>query len=108
MSYGEKNGIQAILACCALGVGFLVGLLYAIPMALRRCVRHSAVLTAAEDIVFCVAAAFITFLFFLEFNGGTVRAYLILSEAVGFFTVRTATAKIIAKTQKKTCKLKGK
>lgn len=111
MSYGEKNGVQARLAFYALGAGFLMGALYALLMGLRRLTPHSVLLTAAEDVLFCVTASLATFLFLLECCDGTVRLYLILSEASGFLTVRTAAAeiiagtrKIIAKKPKKACK----
>lgn len=104
MSYGDKNGLQAQLLFYALGVGFLLGLLYAVQMAFRRLFRHSVILTAVEDVLFCLAAAFITFVFLLEYNNGNVRVYLILSEIVGLLAVRTAAAKIIVKSPKKGCK----
>ncbi len=108
MSYGEKNGVQARLALYALGVGVLVGALYALLTGLRRLTARSVLLTAAEDVLFCVTAALATFLFLLEFSDGTVRVYLILSETAGFLAVRAAGEKIIAKTKKIVAKIPKK
>ncbi len=106
MRFGTPHRVQVQLVFAAIGAGFLIGLLYALLMALRALVRHSAAAVAAEDVLFCVAATFFTFLFLLDATGGTVRFYLLLSEAAGFWTVRTATAKIIAKIQKNACQSK--
>ena len=106
MRYGTPHRVQVQLVFAAVGAGFLIGLLYALLMLLRAIVRHSAAAVAAEDVFFCVAAALGTFLFLLDANGGTVRFYLLLSEAVGFWTARTAGAKIIAKIKKNACQSK--
>ena len=98
MRYGEANRVQALILFCALGVGFLNGLAYAALMLLRRFVRHSVFAVAAEDVLFCVAAAILSFLFLLDYNCGTVRFYLLLTEFAGFSAVRASTAKIISKT----------
>lgn len=111
MKYGTPHRVQAQLLFLALGAGFLLGLLYAVLMLLRALLRHSDAAVAAEDIAFCVAAAFGTFLFLLDANGGTVRLYLLLSETAGFWTVRMAaskiTAKIMIKKQKKRLQEEG-
>lgn len=107
MKYGEPNRIQWELLLYSLGAGFLLGLCYAMLMLLRAAVRHSAAAVAVEDVLFCVASAFFTFLFLLDYNSGVVRFYLIAAESAGFLAVRTAVGKIIRKIQKNACK-KGK
>ena len=97
MRYGEPNRLQWEILLYSLGTGFLLGLGYAGLMALRAKVRHSAAATAAEDVIYCVIAAFVTFTFLLAYNDGSVRIYLLLSEAVGWTAVRNAAAKIILK-----------
>ena len=104
MRYGEENLLQVRVLFCALGAGFLLGLLYAVLMLLRRLIRHSAAAVAAEDIIYCVAAAFLTFMFLLDYNRGQVRCYLLLSQLAGFLAVRAAAAKMIAKTKNNACK----
>ena len=101
MRYGEANRIQAELLFCALGAGFVIGVLYGVLMLLRRLFRHSFAAVAVEDALFCVAAAFLTFLFLFDCNSGTVRTYLLLSECAGFLAVRASVGKIIAKKHKK-------
>ncbi len=104
MRYGEANRIQVELVFCALGVGFLLGLVYAALMILRRFLRHSVVAVAAEDVLFCLVSSILTFIFLLDYNSGTVRLYLLLSQFVGFLSVRAAAAEFIAKSRKKACK----
>ena len=104
MRYGEPNRIQAEILFCALGVGFILGVMYAGWMLLRVCIRHSATAVAVEDVVYCIAAAIITFLFLMDYNSGAVRFYLLSAECLSFLAVRTAALKIVSKLQKKTCK----
>ena len=106
MRFGTPHRVQVQLVFAAIGAGFLLGLLYALLMLMRALIRHSALAVAAEDILFCLAAAFGTFLFLLDANNGTVRGYLLLSEAAGFWIARTAAAKIIAKIKKNACQPK--
>lgn len=100
MIYGLRNWVQAELVLYALGAGFWIGLLYAFLMALRAFIRHNAAAVAAEDVLFFTAAAFLTFMFLLDYNYGIVRGYLIASETAGFLLIRGATAKIIVKIKK--------
>ena len=104
MRYGLPNRLQWEILFYATGVGFLLGILYAGLMLLRAVVRHWAAVTAVEDVSFCVVSVFLSFIFLLDYNGGTVRIYLLLAEAVGFFAVRSAAAKIIVKMRKNACK----
>ena len=100
MSYGVKNRLQAEVFLYAFGAGFLIGLLFAGLMALRKLFRHRTGAVIAEDICFCVAAALVTFLFLFDFNSGCVRLNLILSESLGFLCVRWPVAKILSKISK--------
>lgn len=104
MSYGAVNRLQAELALYALGVGFLIGLLYALFTPLRSALRRRRWALFACDVLFCAAGAVLTFLFLLDYNGGTVRAYLLASEGAGFLLSRAAfsgAVKIIAEKHKK-------
>ena len=111
MIYGAKNRLQGELALYALGVGFLIGLCYALfRLTAGRFLRRKAALFAA-DAVFCVIASLVTFLFLLDYNGGTVRMYLLAAEAAGFLTARAAAAsvtKIFSKNRKKSLHPRGK
>ena len=104
MIYGEKNRVQAELALYALGVGFLIGLIYVFLSPFRSFLRRRPPALFAGDALYCVAAAFVTFLFLLDYNSGVVRVYLLAAEEAGFLTARavfSGAMKIIAKKQKK-------
>lgn len=107
MRFGDPNLLQPELLFFALGTGFLVGVLYALLMLLRRLIPHGAIALAVEDVLFCAAAAVMTFLFLLDRNSGVVRAYWLATECAGFFCVRIAAAKIFQKNQKKSCQSDG-
>ena len=60
MIYGAKNRLQVELALYALGVGFLIGLCYALfRLTAGRFLRRKAALFTA-DAVFCVIASLVT------------------------------------------------
>lgn len=100
MTYGVRNRLQTEVFLYAFGAGFLIGLLFAGLMVLRKLFRHSTGAVIAEDVVYCVFAAFFTFLFLFDFNNGNVRFNLILSELLGFLCVRLPFAKILSKKDK--------
>lgn len=100
MSYGVRNRLQTEIFLYAIGAGFLLGLFYAVLMLLRKLFRHHTGVVIAEDVLFCVLAAFFTFLFLFDFNNGRVRCNLILSELLGFLSVYLPFAKILSKKDK--------
>ena len=99
--YGLKNAVQAQVVCAALGCGFLNGLLYAALMAARAFIRHHPAAVAAEDVLFCCAAACVTFLFLLDYNYGIVRLYLLAAVLAGFLPVRAGMAALLRKKTRK-------
>ena len=90
MTYGVRNRLQTEVFLYAFGAGFLIGLLFAGLMVLRKLFRHSTGAVIAEDVIFSVIAAFITFLFLFDFNSGCVRSNC----------VRLPFAKILSKKDK--------
>ncbi len=69
----------------ALGMGFLLGVLYDLIRIIRISVSRGKFAVVICDIIFCAAACLCTFLFCLTVNEGEIRLYLVLGEAVGFF-----------------------
>ena len=104
MKYGAANRLQLELALYAFGLGFLIGFLSFGLGPLRFLFRRYRCVVIAEDVVFCVVSAVLTFLFLLDYNSGVIRSYLFAMEAAGFFTAKTflkLTVKIIIKKRKK-------
>jgi spore cortex biosynthesis protein YabQ len=66
------------------GMGFLLGLyyeLFRIPRLILSSGRRSVFI---QDVLFCLSAAVLTFLFSLAVMDGRLRFYLFLGEAIGF------------------------
>lgn len=70
----------------ALGMGFLLGILYDVIRIIRISISRGRVLVVVCDIAFCAIACLCTFLFCLTVNEGEIRLYLVLGEIAGFFT----------------------
>ncbi len=70
----------------ALGMGFLLGLLYDLIRIIRISISRGKAALIICDIIFCTFACLFTFLFCLTVNEGEIRLYLVLGEVAGFFT----------------------
>lgn len=86
---------QTVTFFISVSVGFLLCLCYDMFKILRMSVKHSTLAFFVEDIIYSVAAAFITFIFLLSQTGGRVRSYILLGELLGFFLFRLTLSKII-------------
>ena len=100
MMYGVKNRLQSELFLYAFGAGFLIGLIYAGLLLLRRLICHHDASIALEDILIFILGAFLSFIFLLDFNNGILRINLILSECLGFLAAHAAAKKILSKKHK--------
>lgn len=69
----------------ALGMGFLLGILYDIIRIIRISISRGKPAVIICDILFCALACLCTFLFCLTVNEGEIRLYLVLGEVAGFF-----------------------
>lgn len=65
-----------------LGMG--LGLFYDVFRVLRIALPHRTVAVAVEDMFYWTSAAFLTFFFFFYTDGGRIRIYLLVGEAIGF------------------------
>lgn len=84
--YGLSLAQQTKGFLLALGMGFILGILYDIIRIIRISISRGRIAVIICDIFFCVLACFCTFLFCLTINEGEIRLFLILGELVGFFT----------------------
>lgn len=69
----------------ALGMGFLLGILYDLIRIIRISISRGKAAVIICDIIFCAVACICTFLFCLTVNEGEIRLYLVLGEVAGFF-----------------------
>lgn len=69
----------------ALGMGFLLGILYDFIRIVRISISRGKIAVIICDILFCALACLCTFLFCLTVNEGEIRLYLVLGEVAGFF-----------------------
>jgi spore cortex biosynthesis protein YabQ len=74
--------------------------LYDLIRSLRRVFRHGMAAVSAEDFLFWITAAFLTFCFAFSRTGGVIRGYVAAGMALGVifyhFTVSTLIIKIIS------------
>lgn len=86
--YGDKLSLQYQNLLTALGGGFALGLLYDMLRFLRIVCPKRKILLAADDILFPIFAAIVTYLIALSVNYGIVRFYIAAGELVGFIIYR--------------------
>lgn len=82
---GITVGTQTVEFLCACGLGFLLGLYYALFRTIRLIVPPSAGVCIFQDVFFCVTSALATFFAFLGISDGILHPYLIIGETLGFF-----------------------
>ena len=70
-----------LLSC---GMGFLLGILYEIFRLLRMMLSVKKRSTFIFDIIYCLLATFLSFVFILTANRGAVRWYIIFGVAAGW------------------------
>ncbi len=77
------------------GMGFLLGLYYDVFRIRRKLVRPSTAAVFLQDCFFCVTAAVAVFFFSLAMTDGTVRWYVLLGVAVGFWAYRYTVGNLV-------------
>ena len=76
---------QTQLFLFALGLGFLLGIVYDLFRTERMAFTMRRVGVFLQDILFFLTCAAVTFLFLLAVNHGEIRGFIIAGEALGFF-----------------------
>lgn len=84
MITGFSHAVQISVLLKAIGVGYFLGLFFSLIMFFNAFYGKHAVSVFIRDIVFFISAAFISFLFILKYNAGTVRFYILAGEGIGF------------------------
>lgn len=82
--YGVPLAVQTRVMLLALGLGFLIGILYDIFRIVRLSVSRGRAAVFIQDILFFFLFSGITFAFCLSQNNGEVRFYIVFAEVLGF------------------------
>lgn len=75
---------QTRLFLLALGLGFLLGVVYDLFRVLRMAFTMRRVGVFIQDVLFFLTCASVTFIFLLAVNQGEVRGFIIAGEGLGF------------------------
>ena len=81
--YSVPQSEQLSIFLSALGVGFLLGILYDLFRAIRLSFSSSRIATVIFDLLYFFFFGLISFLFILALNKGEIRSYIIIGELIG-------------------------
>ncbi|MBQ8028866.1 MAG: spore cortex biosynthesis protein YabQ [Clostridia bacterium] len=84
MTYVVSSFEQISNFLSAVGLGFLVGVLYVAVSFFRSFFGNGKVAYFVSDFLFCLISAFLSFCFFLVYSRGEIRPELFFAQAVGF------------------------
>ncbi len=82
--YSVPQSRQLTIFLCALGAGFLLGILYDVMRAMRLSFTTSKAAVVIFDVVYFLLCGILSFLFILALNKGEVRFYIIAGEIIGW------------------------
>ena len=81
---------QTLIFFRSLWLGALLGMMYDLFRIFRIAVPTPNFAAVAEDILFFLLSAFLSFGFILSVNYGQVRFFILLGEGLGFFIILLA------------------
>lgn len=84
MITGFSHLVQISVLVKSIGTGYFLGLTYSVIMLFNAFYGKHIVSVFIRDVLFFISAAFISFLFILKYNGGTLRFYILAGEGIGF------------------------
>lgn len=70
----------------AVGLGFVLGIVYLFVRICRAFLSDGRVVIFITDVLFCLVCTLTSFLLFVAVNNGHIRFYLIIAEILGFCT----------------------
>ncbi len=83
MIAGYEHAVQISVLFKAVGMGYLIGLLYCF-FSFLNSINKNNIAVFIRDILFFVLNAVISFLFLLRYNSGVIRFYILAGEGIGF------------------------
>lgn len=84
MILGYEHTVSLSVLAKAVGVGYTLGFLYLFFTFGNSLSKGQTVSVFFRDVIYCSAAAVITFIFALKYNAGIVRFYILAGELIGF------------------------
>lgn len=96
MTYLIGMGEQAKIFLLSLGFGFFIGILYDVVRLFRILLGNGKKSFLVLDVFYMLFASTLTFLFLLTQTGGSVRAYVLLGELLGFLIYFVTLGTLIA------------
>jgi spore cortex biosynthesis protein YabQ len=81
--YTVPHARQLTIFICALGVGFLLGIIYDLCRCIRLSISESKGLVVFFDLLYFFIVSLVSFLYTLAMNKGEVRFYILLGEFIG-------------------------
>lgn len=88
---------QTILFLEFIVCGMTLGVLFDLFRIIRKITRHGVILTAFEDIIYCVISIFIFILFAIKYNYGTVRWFMLVGCVIGAIIYFNTIGKLLLK-----------
>ncbi len=95
MIYSVSTSVQISNFLSALGLGFILGIIYFIIEFIRKTISKKRCAVVAQDIIFSLAVSFLEFVFMQIYTDGEVRSDLILASAFGFTVLCLSVGKYI-------------
>ncbi len=95
--YGVDLFVQIENLMPALGLGFLLALIYDLFVFLRLCAGDGKVVCFAADFVYVVLCSVCSFLMILAVNDGVIRFYLVGAEIVAAVIYRCTFSKLLSR-----------
>ncbi len=78
-------------------LGAVLGVIYDIIGVFNAVIKENLVRIFAQDVLYFIVSAVITFVYMLVTNGGEIRIYIVVGEAVGWLIYRATLGKFIYK-----------
>ena len=83
--FGIASDVFYLVFIRSVGVGFFIALIFGATILMRKFGLRNKIAVFFEDVLFFCIAAFVSFAFLLDANGGVPRGYIFFREAAGFF-----------------------
>lgn len=84
MILGFEHTVQLSVFFKSIGMGYIMGLLYAAVMFFNAAGTKKIISVFLRDVLFFIVCTLFSFLFVLKFNAGITRFYTVVGEIMGF------------------------
>lgn len=78
-------------------LGAALGIIYDIIRVFNAVLKENLARIFVQDVLYFIVSAVVTFMYMLVMNGGEIRVYIVVGEAVGWLIYRATVGKLIYK-----------